>query len=141
MTQGLSRVEELFEARNPKVEAEISDIDGIVEIENTNSEIIVRVRSEGLISDEYYFEEYFDVSIKVWQEIKAKQILARSTKDKQKLVSKFAWVIAKIEDWVITIKDKEPRVFEYIFGLGKTFLVNDGDKIKLWQKTEKYLYI
>jgi len=27
MTQGLARVEELFEARNPKVVAEISDID------------------------------------------------------------------------------------------------------------------
>jgi len=27
MTQGLSRVEELFEARNPKAVAEISDID------------------------------------------------------------------------------------------------------------------
>ncbi len=34
MTQGLARVEELFEARNPKLVAEISDIDGIVEVEH-----------------------------------------------------------------------------------------------------------
>jgi DNA-directed RNA polymerase subunit beta' len=44
MTQGLSRVEELFEARAPKAEAEISDIDGVVEVEHTEEELIVRVR-------------------------------------------------------------------------------------------------
>ena len=86
MTQGLSRVEELFEARSPKAEAEIYDIDGIVEIEHTESELLVRVRGQELVTDEYYFEEHFDVAVKVWQEIKEKQILARSTTDKQKLV-------------------------------------------------------
>ena len=111
MTQGLSRVEELFEARSPKAEAEISDIDGIVEIEHTESELLVRVRGQELVTDEYYFEEHFDVAVKVWQEIKEKQILARSTTDKQKLVSKFAWVITKIDNGLIVIKDIEPRVF------------------------------
>jgi DNA-directed RNA polymerase subunit beta' len=117
MTQGLARVEELFEARNPKLVAEISDIDWVVEVEQTDSEIIVRVVSEELITDEYYFDEHFDVAVKVGQAIKKKQILARSTKDKQKLTSKFAWEVKKIEDWVITIKDVENRVFEYSFEL------------------------
>ena len=35
ITQGLPRVEELFEARNPKGMATISEIDGVVEIRNT----------------------------------------------------------------------------------------------------------
>ena len=138
MTQGLSRVEELFEARAPKAEAEISDIDGIVEIEHTESELLVRVRGEELVTDEYYFEEHFDVAVKVWQEIKVKQILARSTTDKQKLVSKFAWVITKIDNGVMIIKDIEPRVFEYVFGLWKTLLVKDGEKVKLWQKITEW---
>ena len=138
MTQGLSRVEELFEARSPKAEAEISDIDGIVEIEHTESELLVRVRGQELVTDEYYFEEHFDVAVKVWQEIKEKQILARSTTYKQKLVSKFAWVITKIDNGLMVIKDIEPRVFEYVFGLWKTLLVKDGEKVKLWQKITEW---
>ena len=138
MTQGLARVEELFEARNPKLVAEISDIDWVVEVEQTDSEIIVRVVSEELITDEYYFDEHFDVAVKVGQAIKKKQILARSTKDKQKLTSKFAWEVKKIEDWVITIKDVENRVFEYSFELWKTILVKDGDKVTVWQKITEW---
>ncbi|MDF1682477.1 MAG: hypothetical protein P1U46_01625 [Patescibacteria group bacterium] len=90
MTQGLARVEELFEARNPKVVAEISDLDGIVSIESKDNSKILRVTSEELFTEEYYFDENFDVAIKVGQKIKAKQILARSKIDKQKIVSKFS---------------------------------------------------
>jgi DNA-directed RNA polymerase subunit beta' len=90
MTQGLSRVEELLEARQPKVPAEISDLDGIVSIEREDKSLVVRVTSETLMEDEYYFEDYFDVAVKVGQEIKVKQIMARSNKDKQKITSKFA---------------------------------------------------
>jgi DNA-directed RNA polymerase subunit beta' len=130
MTQGLSRVEELFEARSPKAEAEISDIDGIVEIEQTDAALIVRVRGEELLSDEYYFEDEFEVCVKVGQEIKAKQILARNTKEKQKVLSKFVGIVHKIDANCITIKDAEPRVFEYEFPVGKTFLVKDGERVK-----------
>lgn len=41
MTQGLARVEELFEARNPKLVAEISDINGIVSVEHTDGGLCV----------------------------------------------------------------------------------------------------
>lgn len=134
MTQWLARVEELFEARNPKVIAEISDITWIVKIDNTDSGIIVKVISEELLSDEYYFDTDFEVVIKAWQEIKPKQVLARSNIDKQKLLSRFAWVVQKIESWMIIIKDTEPRVFEYNFPVWKTILVNDWEKINIWQK-------
>jgi hypothetical protein len=46
-----------------------------------------------------------------------KQILARSTIDKQKLTSKFAGIVTKIDNGFMVIKDQEPRVFEYVFGL------------------------
>ncbi len=134
MTQGLARVEELFEARTPKLVAEISDIDWIVEIEETDENKFVRVVAEELQTAEYYFEEHFDVAVKVGQTIKKKQILARSTKDKQKLVSTFGWEVKKIEDWVITVKDVENRVFEYKFDIGKTILVKAWEKVLLWQK-------
>ena len=59
ITQGLPRVEELFEARVPKDKAEISEIDGVVEIvkdENTAART-VRVVSTNVFFDEYPLPE------------------------------------------------------------------------------------
>lgn len=121
MTQGLARVEELFEARTPKAVAEISDISWIVSIENSDDWILVRVIWEELVSDEYYFDESYEVSVKVGQELKAKQIIARNKEEKQKVVTKFAWAVEKIDNWLIVVKDIEPRVFEYKFPVWKIF--------------------
>jgi len=134
MTQGLARVEELLEARVPKVPAEISDQDWTIQIEATENEKIVRVIADELLEEEYYFDDHFDVAVKVGQTIKKKQILARSNKDKQKIVSTFAWEVKKIEDGVIKVVDIENRVFEYKFEIGRTILVKDGDKVTVWQK-------
>ena len=138
MTQGLARVEELFEARNPKALAEISDLDGKIEIEQTDSDLIVRVCAEELYEEEYYFEDTFEVAVKVGQKIKAKQILARNTTDKQKLTSTFAGEVKKISDGMIIIKDVEPRVFEYKFDLWKTLLVKEWDVVTKGQKITEW---
>lgn len=134
MAQGLSRVEELFEARSPKVSAEISDIDWIVQIEQVDSTIVVRIIAEDLYNEEYYHEDNFDVVVKVGQTIKAKQVLAKSNIDKQKIVSLFAWEVKKIEEWVIIVRDLETRVYEYTFDLGRRILVKEGQKVTKWQK-------
>lgn len=48
ITQGLPRVEELFEARTPKYIAQISEIAGKVKIEEKENEIVVKVKSTNL---------------------------------------------------------------------------------------------
>ncbi|EIA24577.1 DNA-directed RNA polymerase subunit beta, partial [Candidatus Arthromitus sp. SFB-2] len=53
ITQGLPRVEELFEARKPKGLAIVSEIDGIVEFENTKKKRLVKI-----VSNEGEFREY-----------------------------------------------------------------------------------
>jgi DNA-directed RNA polymerase subunit beta' len=53
ITSGLPRVEELFEARAPKGEAIISEIDGSVEIVQENERRIVRVVSTDTLVEEY----------------------------------------------------------------------------------------
>ena len=48
ITQGLPRVDEIFEARPPKGEAAVSEIDGrVVEIKETEKDRIIRIESEG----------------------------------------------------------------------------------------------
>ncbi len=140
MTQGLARVEELFEARNPKVTAEISDIDGVVEIERIDKNTIVRVVAHELEEEEYYFGDQFEVAVKVGQTIKPKQILARNKKERQRITSTFGGEVKKIEAGMIVIKDTEKRVFEYEFDLGRSILVNSGDTVRKSQKiTEGYV--
>ena len=134
MTQGLSRVEELLEARVPKSIAEISDIDGIVEITNIDKNTIVKVTATELVTDEYYYSDKFEVAVKVGQEVKAKQIIARNKAERQRLTTKFAWKVTKVENWVIEIVDVEHRVYEYSFDLWTTILVEDGSEVKKWQK-------
>jgi len=134
MTQGLSRVEELLEARVPKSIAEISDINGIVEITNVDKNTIVKVTATELVKDEYYYSDKFEVAVKVGQEVKAKQIIARNKAERQRLTTKFAWKVTKVENGVIEIVDVDYRVYEYSFDLWTTILVEDGSEVKKWQK-------
>ena len=53
ITSGLPRVEELFEARAPKGEAIISEIDGVVEIIQENERRLVRVTNVDSLVEEY----------------------------------------------------------------------------------------
>lgn len=96
MTQGLSRVEELFEARNPKYSAEIADIDGIVEVMQEDDETIVRVTSDKLTEEEYYYGDDYEVLVKEGEEVKEKQMIARNKKEKQKVLAKFGGKVRKI---------------------------------------------
>lgn len=89
MTQGLARVEELLEARNPKLVAEISDINGTVEVEHDDSQVVVSIMAHNLEEEEYYFSEDHEVAVKEGQTIKPKQILARNKKEKSRITAGF----------------------------------------------------
>lgn len=117
MTQGLARVEELFEARNPKLVAEISDINGIVHVEHVGNQVIVKVTAHDYEEDEYYFTEDYEVAVKEGQAVKAKQIIARNKKEKQRITTNFAGEVKKISNGMIVIRDTEKRVYEYAFDL------------------------
>ena len=134
MTQGLARVEELFEARNPKLVAEISDIDGTVEVEHSDNEVVVSVTAHELEEEEYYFSEDFEIAVKEGATIKAKQILARNKKEKGRITASFGGEVKKVAPGMIVIKDTEKRRYEYSFDLGRTVLVNTGDTVKKAQK-------
>ncbi len=134
MTQGLSRVEELLEARTPKAIAEISDIAGHVKIETIEDKLVVQVIADELVTDEYYYSDKFEVAVKVGQEVRAKQIIARNKAERQRLTTAFAWKVTKVENGVIEIWDIDPRVYEYSFDIWTTILAEDGETIEKWQK-------
>jgi DNA-directed RNA polymerase subunit beta' len=78
ITQGLPRVEELFEARVPKDKAEMSEIDGVVEImkdENSGART-VRVVSTNVFFDEYPLPEGSQVLAENQERVNKDQVIA-----------------------------------------------------------------
>lgn len=134
MTQWLARVEELFEARTPKNPAIISDLDWIVEITQTEKHNVVKITALELLENEYFFAWDYEILVKEWASVKEKQILAKSKKDKSKVVATFAWVVKKIDNWMIITKDETNRFSIYEIELWTNLLVSNWDKIKKWQK-------
>jgi len=78
ITQGLPRVEELFEARQPKEKAIVSEIDGVVEIErDENGTQHVKVVSAEVFTDEYPLPEGSEVLVADGEHVVADQPIAR----------------------------------------------------------------
>jgi DNA-directed RNA polymerase subunit beta' len=79
ITQGLPRVEELFEARTPKEKAIVSEIDGIVEIEIEDSGARkIRVVKTQVITDEYPLPKGAELLVTDGDTVQADQVIART---------------------------------------------------------------
>jgi DNA-directed RNA polymerase subunit beta' len=80
ITSGLPRVEELFEARVPKGQALISEIDGQVEIVREGDSRRIRVKSVELYSDEYEIPSGAQLLVGKDDVIEQGTIIARTAK-------------------------------------------------------------
>jgi DNA-directed RNA polymerase subunit beta' len=144
ITTGLPRVEELFEARAPSSSAVISEIDGIVEINQTDGASIVKV-----ISSEFYLDEYpilpkAKLAVADGQSIDAGNILfSLPKKSKKKLpadsnggAGQSQSVLARVAGQVVVegdhvyVRYEEKEEREYNVPHGAYLLVRSGDKVK-----------
>ena len=136
ITQGLPRVEELFEARVPKDKAEISEIDGVVEIikdENTG-ERRVRVVSVTDIFDEYPLPDGSTILVQDREPVQAEQVIALMPPENgsepvpvHARTSGEAIVNAK---GVLTIRSEERDERTYPIPAARNIVVNPGQKIQ-----------
>ncbi|MFN8633335.1 MAG: DNA-directed RNA polymerase subunit beta' [Chloroflexota bacterium] len=76
ITSGLPRVEELFEARTPKGIAILSDIDGVVEVQNLEEARIIKVVSREVYHDEHDLKAGYEPQVKVGDWVELNQPLA-----------------------------------------------------------------
>jgi DNA-directed RNA polymerase subunit beta' len=76
ITSGLPRVEELFEARDPKGEALMADIDGVVEIYNDDDERKLRIVNARVEQDEYELPRGVKSVIEDGDEVEKEQVIA-----------------------------------------------------------------
>jgi len=156
ITQGLPRVEEIFEARPPKKKAFIADVDGEVEIEEAQRTIpgedgnmvvanpqtkILKIYYEGAESSKYYFGEFAKEALKDKKTKAAKpKILVKDGDNVKKGDALFsmqgktqkAGIVGKVEvaSKYVKVIGKAKKVREYAVPKGFGILVKTGDKIK-----------
>lgn len=138
ITQGLPRVEELFEAREPKGQAVLSEIDGVIYISRPSAkEIILRVEAQDLKKDEYLLPAGKTPQITDGEKVrKGEPILldeqGRTTRAKNS-------GIAKIESTeggqkkIIVIREAE-NFREYVVPAAAELLVRDSDLVTRGQQ-------
>ncbi|PIT88521.1 MAG: DNA-directed RNA polymerase subunit beta' [Candidatus Magasanikbacteria bacterium CG10_big_fil_rev_8_21_14_0_10_36_32] len=146
ITQGLPRVEELFEARNPKHQAFLSEVDGEVEIEDADGKIITSPSGKKLFEGrrgqkiiKIHFEGMDETKIKFTQEdevlVKDGEIVAEDTvllvrgSDGEEIKAKYPGNV-KVGKSTIVLSYEGPKVREYVVPLGYKLYVNSGDKVK-----------
>lgn len=145
ITQGLPRVEELFEARPPKRKAFISDVEGNVSVteaqrtsENSKGKITTGVYGQKIINihyrdieeDKYKIKNPDKVEIKVKDGDKVKRSdLLMINKDGIKIKAKHGGTV-KLEKKQIIVAGEVDKVKEYIVPPGYVLWVKDGDFVK-----------
>lgn len=100
ITQGLPRVEELFEARNPKGQAFISQVDGVVEAWEDGKKYIVQVTPEAGRVEKIALDGR-KAGVKNGASVKAGDVLATAEEESKPLVSPFDGVVEVTDDHVV----------------------------------------
>ncbi|MEA3449901.1 MAG: DNA-directed RNA polymerase subunit beta' [Patescibacteria group bacterium] len=159
ITQGLPRVEEIFEARSPKRKAIIANKSGTLKIEEAERTIedekgkitvsnpqekILKIKYLGEAAKSYYLAEIIkefnaenkknkiskkDLKILVKDGDTIKLHASIVAIGSKKIKSDISGVV-DLSDKRIKIKGEEKKVKEYIVAKGMSILFNNGDKIK-----------
>jgi DNA-directed RNA polymerase subunit beta' len=85
ITSGLPRVEELFEARAPKGEAIISEIDGTVDVTLEGEQRVVRVTNVDSLVEEYEIPARSELLVEDGEHVSSGDILVRPKQTKSKV--------------------------------------------------------
>jgi DNA-directed RNA polymerase subunit beta' len=132
ITHGLPRVQELFEARNPKGEAVISDIDGRVElITHEDGSRVLKVVSSEMRHDTYEIPGNWAVLVEDGDDVAAKTVVAR--RGDQETLAENAGKVRR-EGRIVTVSWEHREDFEYDIESAARLRVHDGDIVKAGQQ-------
>ncbi len=133
ITQGLPKLIELFEARTPKVEAQIASIDGTVKLDiGEDDSKTLDITGSKKVSRSFVIYDAKKLNVKDGDSVKMGDILYIGEDEKERQ-SPFAGTV-KIDFGILTLEgemEAEEKVKVYP---GLDVLVNDGDKVYVGQK-------
>jgi DNA-directed RNA polymerase subunit beta' len=132
ITHGLPRVQELFEARNPKGEAIISDIDGRVELLTTeDGGRMLKVIFSEMREDAYEIPGNWAVLVEDGDEVSVHTRLAK--RGDKELVAEHAGVVQR-DDHKVVLRWEFHDEHEYEVALAARLRVEAGDRVVAGQQ-------
>ena len=142
ITTGLPRVEELFEARPPKTQAIISEIDGMAEVINNEEGKRIKVTSYDVYNDEYKLPEGWELLVSHGQWVDSGNVIAAPPQDSNQTYAELivnnltartsGEVIIQDKKVYIKVEEKEER--EYVVPAAIHIRIQDGDMVKAGQQ-------
>ena len=130
ITQGLSRVEELFEARTPRTAALLAEISGTVRIQHEDDHLVLHIVADQMGTDVYPLEFGAKVAVKEGDSVEQNQILAKAS---SVLRSTHAGVVKSITAEEIRVEHTENASREHQLPQSTNILVGNGDKVQAGQ--------
>ncbi len=132
ITSGLPRIQELFEARNPKGAAIIADIDGTVEIINhDDGSRSLRISSSEMRRKIYRIADGWEVTVEDGTEIEPKTVIAR--KDDEELVAEKGGKVY-ISGGKVAISWEQRHEVELDIDSAARLMVENGDRVVAGQQ-------
>ncbi len=133
ITQGLTRVEELFEARSPKSPAIICEIDGKARVQQKGKVTEVSVTSHDIVELTYDLTGDMKATVKVGDRLKPKMIIAKSDGQKATLKATDESKVVKIEGNRIFTKTEDKITKHYVVPPSRTIKVKNNSEVKRGQ--------
>lgn len=130
ITQGLTRVEELFEARTPKSQAILAEIGGKIKISQKGNATEIVIVSEEPVEKEYLIGSDFEAVVKEKNKVKEKMVIAKSRINKNTVRAEENGKVVSIADDKIVIVSEGNIEKVYKVPFGKTLKVRNGNKVK-----------
>ncbi len=131
ITTGLPRVEEIFEARMPRVTAVLSDIAGQVTIDEKSDPRRITISAKDTEQEEYTIEEGAEVLVKDGERVKPKQSLF-SLKGKTKRAGIEG--VIKIKDNLLIVKSPHKKIHAFDVPSNVEIRVSDGDLVQIGEQ-------
>lgn len=132
ITQGLPRVQEIFEARIPRGEAVLSEIDGVVTLREKDSKVTITVAAPDVKITPYELKDMKAI-VKSAQHVKHNDVLAQ-TKDGKKTIKAKADGTVKVGKTSIELTHDGGTVREYVIPNAVGLTVKNGDLVTVGQR-------
>ena len=129
ITAGLPRVEELFEARKPKGKAEISRIDGVVEVVRTDAGTTVEVTHREIYEVELDLPIDAQLTVREGDALEAGQLIGSSASQGDLVAPVKGLLVKAGNGWTIRAEDVVPAS-KYPIPHNAKLLVKNGDRVR-----------
>ncbi len=128
ITQGLPRVEELFEARNPKAQATMAEIDGEVHITKASSkEYLITIEAADVAKDVFALPAGTPTSMRDGEKVTSGEVLYMD--EAGKAVKATNAGIVRVSQGKLTVIHESEQMREYLVPTSFRLKVKDGDLV------------